>query len=349
MSNAQSRRRRRRSSPGRDRRRTCRRRRATSASTRRRCRNRSATSCSRPTRSRSTPRPANSRTASTTARSAAPPTSGHKPGTDLLVCAVLPQRVARRARGGAVRLRRGPRPARGHRRRLGRARHRGRRRQPADPSSAPAAAPRSRSTPQSAMTARCHWCRHVFGVNEQVPNGAVPDAVLPFHIKKDDAVARIRQFVDKRRLFALKEFKEQFTPENVSRRLPAVHDRRRQGERRRGRQGRDRDAPLHPGQRQQQEDLLRRRRVPGGAPRGLHRGRPAARILARARQPRRQGQHQQHHQHDPAVRHQERGEVERVLPRGLHARRSATSTWSTCARGSKTSCCRSRAPRSRNR
>jgi hypothetical protein len=68
---------------------------------------------------------------------------------------------------------------------------------------------------QSQMTARCHWCRHVFGVNEQVANGAVPDAVLPFHIKKDDAVARIRQFVDKRRLFALKAFKEEFTPENV--------------------------------------------------------------------------------------------------------------------------------------
>ncbi len=67
----------------------------------------------------------------------------------------------------------------------------------------------------SAMTARCHWCRHVFGINEQVPNGAVPDAVLPFHIKQDDAVARIRQFVDKRRLFALKAFKEQFRPENV--------------------------------------------------------------------------------------------------------------------------------------
>jgi DNA-directed RNA polymerase subunit RPC12/RpoP len=68
---------------------------------------------------------------------------------------------------------------------------------------------------ESAMTARCHWCRHVFGVNEQVANGAVPDAVLPFHIKKDDAVARIRQFVGKRRMFALKAFKEQFTPENV--------------------------------------------------------------------------------------------------------------------------------------
>ncbi len=67
----------------------------------------------------------------------------------------------------------------------------------------------------NAMTARCHWCRHVFGVNEQVANGAVPDAVLPFHIKKDDAVARIRQFVDKRRMFALNAFKDEFTPENV--------------------------------------------------------------------------------------------------------------------------------------
>lgn len=68
---------------------------------------------------------------------------------------------------------------------------------------------------ETTMTARCHWCRHVFGVNEQVANGAVPDAVLPFRITKDDAVARIRQFVDKRRLFALKAFKAQFTPENV--------------------------------------------------------------------------------------------------------------------------------------
>jgi hypothetical protein len=68
---------------------------------------------------------------------------------------------------------------------------------------------------ETAMTARCHWCRHVLGVNEQIDNGAVPDAVLPFHIRKDDAVARISQFVSKRRLFALKAFKEEFTPENV--------------------------------------------------------------------------------------------------------------------------------------
>jgi len=68
---------------------------------------------------------------------------------------------------------------------------------------------------ETAMTARCHWCRHVLGVNEQIDNGAVPDAVLPFHIRKDDAVARISQFVNKRRLFALEAFKDEFSPENV--------------------------------------------------------------------------------------------------------------------------------------
>jgi DNA-directed RNA polymerase subunit RPC12/RpoP len=68
---------------------------------------------------------------------------------------------------------------------------------------------------ETSMTARCHWCRHVLGVNEQINNGAVPDAVLPFHMRKDDAVARIRQFVNKRSLFALKAFKDEFTPENV--------------------------------------------------------------------------------------------------------------------------------------
>lgn len=66
-----------------------------------------------------------------------------------------------------------------------------------------------------ALNARCHWCRHTFNVNQQVPNGAVPDAVLPFKLTKDEAVERIRAFAGKRRLFAHKRFKAEFTPENV--------------------------------------------------------------------------------------------------------------------------------------
>jgi DNA-directed RNA polymerase subunit RPC12/RpoP len=65
------------------------------------------------------------------------------------------------------------------------------------------------------MGARCHWCRHVLTINEQVPNGAVPDAVLPFRITHDDAMARIRQFAGKRRMFADRGFIRDFTPENV--------------------------------------------------------------------------------------------------------------------------------------
>ena len=65
------------------------------------------------------------------------------------------------------------------------------------------------------MGARCHWCRHVLTVNEQIPNGAVPDAVLPFSVTHADAVTRIREFAGKRRLFADRTFVREFTPENV--------------------------------------------------------------------------------------------------------------------------------------
>lgn len=66
-----------------------------------------------------------------------------------------------------------------------------------------------------ALNARCHWCRHTLNVNQQIPNGAVPDAVLPFHLSKEEAVERIRAFASKRRLFAHRQFKKEFVPENV--------------------------------------------------------------------------------------------------------------------------------------
>ncbi len=67
----------------------------------------------------------------------------------------------------------------------------------------------------NAMSARCHWCRHVLSVNQQIPNGAVPDAVLPFRLSHAEAVDRIRQFAGKRRTYAHSRFKKEFTPENV--------------------------------------------------------------------------------------------------------------------------------------
>ena len=65
------------------------------------------------------------------------------------------------------------------------------------------------------MGARCHWCRHQLTVNEQIPNGAVPDAVLPFTITHDGAMVKIREFAGKRRMFADRAFVRDFKPENV--------------------------------------------------------------------------------------------------------------------------------------
>ena len=63
--------------------------------------------------------------------------------------------------------------------------------------------------------ARCHWCRNVLSMNQQIPNGAVPDMVLPFAIPKDQAVKQIGDFVSKRRFFAHRKFLREFDPHNV--------------------------------------------------------------------------------------------------------------------------------------
>jgi len=67
----------------------------------------------------------------------------------------------------------------------------------------------------SAMTARCHWCRNTLSVNQQIPNGAVPDVVLPFSVKKQEAQECIEQFVGKRKFFAHPKFRAEFTSNNI--------------------------------------------------------------------------------------------------------------------------------------
>lgn len=67
----------------------------------------------------------------------------------------------------------------------------------------------------SSTSARCHWCRNTLSVNEQIPNGAVPDTVLPFKISKDDAKKSIEEFVGKRKFYAHPKFRQEFSSENV--------------------------------------------------------------------------------------------------------------------------------------
>ncbi len=63
--------------------------------------------------------------------------------------------------------------------------------------------------------ARCHWCRNTLSVNSKVPNGAVPDVVLPFKMKKQEAEQRIAAYVGDRKFFANKTFKSEFTTDNI--------------------------------------------------------------------------------------------------------------------------------------
>lgn len=67
----------------------------------------------------------------------------------------------------------------------------------------------------SASQAKCHWCRNILSVNQQIPNGSIPDVVLPFAITKDEAKQQIEAFVGKRKFYAHPEFKKQFTTENI--------------------------------------------------------------------------------------------------------------------------------------
>ena len=66
-----------------------------------------------------------------------------------------------------------------------------------------------------ATQARCHWCRNTLSVNQQIPNGSIPDVVLPFKVKKEEAKAEIEKFVGKRSFFAHPKFKAEFTTNNI--------------------------------------------------------------------------------------------------------------------------------------
>ena len=67
----------------------------------------------------------------------------------------------------------------------------------------------------SAMQSQCHWCRSILSINDKIPNGAVPDGILPFSVSREEAIAKIAEFAEGRRFFAKSRFRREFTPENV--------------------------------------------------------------------------------------------------------------------------------------
>ena len=67
----------------------------------------------------------------------------------------------------------------------------------------------------SSTQARCHWCRNTLSINDVVPNGAVPDVLLPFSVSKEEAQEAIAGFVGERKKFAHPKFAREFTTENI--------------------------------------------------------------------------------------------------------------------------------------
>ena len=65
------------------------------------------------------------------------------------------------------------------------------------------------------LSARCHWCKHTLSINNKVPNGAVPDGILPVSVTKEQAMRSIQAFVDERKTFAHPAFAASFKAENV--------------------------------------------------------------------------------------------------------------------------------------
>ena len=63
--------------------------------------------------------------------------------------------------------------------------------------------------------ARCHWCRNTLSLNSQIPNGAIPDVLLPFKLTKEEAKTQIEEFVGKRKFYAHPKFKEEFSLDNI--------------------------------------------------------------------------------------------------------------------------------------
>ena len=62
---------------------------------------------------------------------------------------------------------------------------------------------------------KCHWCHTGLALNQQVPSGVVPDAILPFKVSKEEAFEELKKAVDKHKLLADRKFLEEFSIDNL--------------------------------------------------------------------------------------------------------------------------------------
>ena len=46
------------------------------------------------------------------------------------------------------------------------------------------------------LAINCHWCRHALTVSHKIPNGAVPDILLPFSLEKEKAIEKMKAWLE---------------------------------------------------------------------------------------------------------------------------------------------------------
>ena len=61
----------------------------------------------------------------------------------------------------------------------------------------------------------CHWCGSMLSINKQVDNGIIPDEILPFKIKKEQAFNNIVNYSSKKMPFTANKFKKNLKLENI--------------------------------------------------------------------------------------------------------------------------------------
>lgn len=68
---------------------------------------------------------------------------------------------------------------------------------------------------KDAEDAKCHWCRHSLKTAQRIPNGSMPDMVLPFKLTRKEALSRMKIFAQERNFFAFDDFAKGLTEESV--------------------------------------------------------------------------------------------------------------------------------------
>ncbi|MBR0134489.1 TFIIB-type zinc ribbon-containing protein [Candidatus Saccharibacteria bacterium] len=66
-----------------------------------------------------------------------------------------------------------------------------------------------------ATSARCPWCRHVLSISDKLPNGAIPDLILPFKVTHEAAVEEVKAYIRRNRSLAKRKFVEDFNDDAV--------------------------------------------------------------------------------------------------------------------------------------